>query len=147
MNGLDPAGILEMRHLIRSFVAEARTVFLSSHLLDEVEKTCDHVAIVDRGRIVLQGAVDEIAARGEPTLVVDVDDAEAARRVLDADARVARVEEDRGTLRLTLADGLAPAEVNRALVAAGVEVSRLLPERATLEEAFLAITSRLGSDE
>ena len=51
MNGLDPAGILEMRHLIRAFVDEGRTVFLSSHLLDEVEKTCDQVAIVDRGRV------------------------------------------------------------------------------------------------
>ena len=49
MNGLDPAGILEMRHLIRAFVDEGRTVFLSSHLLDEVEKTCDQIAIVDRG--------------------------------------------------------------------------------------------------
>src|SRR3954471_737970 len=57
MNGLDPAGILEMRHLIRAFVGEGRTVFLSSHLLDEVEKTCDQVAIVDQGRIVVQGGV------------------------------------------------------------------------------------------
>src|SRR5436305_659212 len=53
MNGLDPAGILEMRHLIRAFVDEGRTVFLSSHLLDEVEKTCDDIAIVDRGRVIL----------------------------------------------------------------------------------------------
>src|SRR6185312_12630501 len=60
MNGLDPAGILEMRHLIRAFVGEGRTIFLSSHLLDEVEKTCDQVAIVDLGRVVLQGAVGEI---------------------------------------------------------------------------------------
>ena len=69
MNGLDPAGILEMRHLIRAFVDEGRTVFLSSHLLDEVEKTCDQVAIVDRGRVILQGAVDEIAATGDPTVL------------------------------------------------------------------------------
>ena len=62
MNGLDPAGILEMRHLIRSFVDEGRTVFLSSHLLDEVEKTADEVAIVDRGSIVVQGSIGEIVA-------------------------------------------------------------------------------------
>src|SRR5213595_748648 len=80
MNGLDPAGILEMRHLIRSFVDEARTVFLSSHLLDEVEKTADQVAIVDQGRIVVQGSVSEIASGGEPTLLVEVDDSTAARR-------------------------------------------------------------------
>src|SRR6476469_1308460 len=54
MNGLDPAGILEMRGFIRDFVEEGRTVFLSSHLLDEVERTCDQVAIIDRGEVVIQ---------------------------------------------------------------------------------------------
>src|SRR3954452_10258472 len=148
MNGLDPAGILEMRRLIRAFVDEGRTVFLSSHLLDEVEKTCDQVAIVDHGRVVLQGAVGEIAAQGEPTLLVEVDDATAARAVLGGEPRITHVEEEGSSkLRLTLSDGLGSADVNRALVAAGVAVSRLEPARATLEETFLSITSRLGEGE
>jgi ABC-2 type transport system ATP-binding protein len=148
MNGLDPAGILEMRRLIRAFVEEGRTVFLSSHLLDEVERTCDHVAIVDRGRVVLQGDVAAIAAQGEPTLLVEVDDLAAARAILAGEPRVTKVADDEpSTLRLTLGDGLGAADVNRALVAAGVAVSRLELERATLEETFLAITSRLGVDE
>ena len=148
MNGLDPAGILDMRRLIRSFVEEGRTVFLSSHLLDEVEKTCDHVAIVDQGVVVTQGTVRELASRGEPTLLIEIDDAPAARGVLGAEPRVTHIE-DEGTsiLRLTLGDGLAPAEINRALVSAGVGVSRLEPARATLEDTFLAITSRLGANE
>src|SRR5205807_10611321 len=62
MNGLDPAGIQDFRGFVRSFVAEGRTVVLSSHLLDEVEKTCDQIAIVDRGRVVLQGSLDEVRA-------------------------------------------------------------------------------------
>jgi len=139
MNGLDPAGILEMRRLIRAFVEEGRTVFLSSHLLDEVEKTCDHVAIVDRGRIVLQGSVAEIAAEGEPSVLIEVDDQAAARRVLDGRL----VETEGEALRVTLTDDLTAAELNRSLVAAGIGVSRLEPQRATLEETFLAITSRL----
>jgi ABC-2 type transport system ATP-binding protein len=148
MNGLDPAGILEMRRLIRAFVDEGRTVFLSSHLLDEVEKTCDQVAIVDHGRVVLQGAVGEIAAQGEPTLVVEVDDEATAREVLAREARITRVEDDGpSTLRLTLADGLGASDVNRSLVSAGIAVSRLEPTRATLEDTFLAITSRLGEAE
>src|SRR6266550_4657316 len=106
MNGLDPAGILEMRHLIRAFVDEGRTVFLSSHLLDEVEKTCDQVAIVDRGRIVIQGGVADIASSGDPTLLIEVDDAEAALRALDG--RVVRYEDEGRGLRLTLAEGLTP---------------------------------------
>jgi ABC-2 type transport system ATP-binding protein len=148
MNGLDPAGILEMRRLIRAFVDEGRTVFLSSHLLDEVEKTCDQVAIVDQGRVVLQGAVGAIAAQGEPTVLVEVGDLGAARNLFAGDARVARFEEEgAGTFRLTLSDGLGPAEINRSLVAAGIDVSRLEPARATLEETFLSITSRLEANE
>jgi ABC-2 type transport system ATP-binding protein len=147
MNGLDPAGILEMRHLIRAFVGEGRTVFLSSHLLDEVEKTCDHIAIVDRGRVILQGAVDEIAATGDPTVLLDVDDTEAARRLLAGDPRVTHVEQEGAELRITLADGLGSAEINRALVEAGIAVSRLEPARASLEEKFLAVTSRLETSE
>ena len=64
MNGLDPAGILEFRHLIRELVAEGRTVLLSSHLLDEVEKTCDVAAIVDEGRVVAQGPIHELVGGG-----------------------------------------------------------------------------------
>jgi ABC-2 type transport system ATP-binding protein len=147
MNGLDPAGILEMRHLIRAFVGEGRTIFLSSHLLDEVEKTCDQVAIVDHGRVILQGAVEEIASSGEPTVLVEVDDIVAARRLLEADPRISKVEDEGGELRLTLSAEIRPAEVNRALVQAGIAVSRLEPARATLEQTFLAVTSRLESGE
>jgi ABC-2 type transport system ATP-binding protein len=145
MNGLDPAGILEMRHLIRAFVDEGRTVFLSSHLLDEVEKTCDHIAIVDQGRIVVQGGVEEIAASGSPTVFIEVDDQAAARRVLGE--TISQIEEEALGLRLTLPEGMTSAAVNAALVGAGLSVSRLEPARATLEQTFLAITSRLESNE
>ena len=145
MNGLDPAGILEIRHLIRAFVGEGRTVFLSSHLLDEVEKTCDQIAIVDQGRIVVQGGVEEIASSGSPTVLVEVDDPAAARRILGA--TVSQIEEEASGLRLTLPEGMTSAAVNAALVGAGLAVSRLEPARATLEQTFLAITSRLESNE
>ena len=84
MNGLDPAGMHEMRAMITSLAGEGRTVVLSSHLLDEVERTCDAVAIVDRGRIVRQGPIDELI-RGAGALVVQVDCAEPARaaRLID----------------------------------------------------------------
>ena len=143
MNGLDPAGILELRHLIRSFVDEGRTVFLSSHLLDEVEKTADHVAIVDAGQVVAAGSVAELVAGKRPTLLVEVDDAAAARRTLGSLAAVRSIADDGAELRVVLGDGLAAAEVNRALVGAGVSVSRLETVHSSLEERFLEITSRL----
>ena len=79
-NGLDPAGIHEFRAMIRGFVAEGRTVLLSSHLLDEVEKICDAVAIVDRGRVVIQGSIAELAAGGEQTILIATSDDERSQR-------------------------------------------------------------------
>src|SRR5262245_9432694 len=143
MNGLDPAGILELRLLIRSFVAEGRTVFLSSHLLDEVEKTVDEVAIVDGGRIVAQGPVAQIAGRREPELLVEVDDSAAARRTLGALSGVRSVVDDGSALRVVLADRFNASAVNRVLVGAGIAVSRLEPARVTLEQRFLDLTTRL----
>src|SRR5215211_4274064 len=81
-NGLDPAGIQEFRHMIRGFVDEGRTVLLSSHLLDEVEKICDQVAIVDRGQVVVQGSIAELAADGKQTILVATSDNEQAVRIL-----------------------------------------------------------------
>src|ERR1700685_4309586 len=74
MNGLDPAGMHEMRDMILSLVAEGRTVMLSSHLLDEVERTCDAVAIVDRGRVIRQGSISDLLAGAPVALVVDCSD-------------------------------------------------------------------------
>ena len=141
-NGLDPAGILEFRHLVRRLVGEGRTVVLSSHLLDEVEKICDAVAIVDRGNVVWQGPIDAIHGDGRTTLLVDVDDVPAALALLGDHA----VEATPDGLRVALPAGDAAqlaAEINRTLVAAGVAVRRLEPSRASLEERFLEITSRL----
>src|SRR3954464_9195475 len=81
-NGLDPAGIHEFREMIRALVGEGRTVLLSSHLLDEVEKICDEVAIVDRGQVVAQGPIAELAAGGGQTILVATSDDEQALALL-----------------------------------------------------------------
>jgi ABC-2 type transport system ATP-binding protein len=143
MNGLDPAGIREFREFVRSFVAEGRTIMLSSHLLDEVEKTCDHAAIVDQGRIVVQGPIAELRDAGEHTLLVEVDDVPAARAVLDGHPAVERIAEAGAGLEVVLSDVAIVPELNRRLVAAGLAVRRLEPERASLEQRFLQITTRL----
>ncbi len=84
MNGLDPAGMHEMRDMIRSLVAEGRTVVLSSHLLDEVQRTCDAVAIVDRGNVIRQGPIAELLAGTRWTLQVDCSEPDRARALLAA---------------------------------------------------------------
>ena len=143
MNGLDPAGILEFRNLIHSLVAEGRTVMLSSHLLDEVEKTCDFVAIVDRGEIVAQGPLDEVRGDEQPRVLIGVDQLDTARQLLERIAGVVKVRVEDGLLQLALADLDLIPELNRQLVGAGLAVRRLEPLQASLEQRFLAITSRL----
>ena len=145
-NGLDPAGIQEFRNMIRALVEqEGRTVFLSSHLLAEVERTCDHAAIVDRGRVIAQGAITELAGGGtHHELIVAVDDPAGALLALDGHELVHEARPSDEGLRVVLADGFkdTPA-VNALLVAAGVGVYRLEPVRESLEHRFLEITSRL----
>ncbi len=147
-NGLDPAGIQEFRGLVRSLVDEGRTVVLSSHLLDEVEKICDHLAIVDHGRIVAQGAIADLAGGEEGTITVGCDEPSAAAALLSGHEAVASVEQADGGLRVVLAPDVsvdsAAADINRRLVEAGIAVHRLEPARVSLEQAFLEITSRLG---
>jgi len=148
MNGLDPAGMHEMRAMIISLVDEGRTVVLSSHLLDEVERTCDAVAIVDRGRVVRQGPIDELTrGTGAGSLQVDcADPARAARLIDEAGIAAATSLTDAG-LTVTLPAGSSRelvADINRRLVGAEISVYGLQETRASLEEWFLSVTTRLG---
>jgi len=144
MNGLDPAGILEFRGLVAALVGEGRTVMLSSHILDEVEKTCDYVAIVDRGEIVAMGSLAELQqGDGQPRVLIGVDGEGRALEVLAGVAGVTDVSVDNGVIRASVKDADVIPELNRRLVEAGIPVRRLEPLHASLEERFLAITSRL----
>jgi ABC-2 type transport system ATP-binding protein len=143
-NGLDPAGMAEFRRTIRSFVEEdGRTVFISSHLLDEVEKIADDIAIVQAGALVVHGSVADLVAGGAASLRLRVDDVDGAMRVLGDFAFVTRVERgDPGTLevRLERVDDERSIALTRALVEAGVGVAELVRRRESLEERFLEIT-------
>jgi ABC-2 type transport system ATP-binding protein len=148
MNGLDPAGMHEMRAMITSLAGEGRTVVLSSHLLDEVERTCDAVAIVDRGRVIRQGPIDELI-RGAGAMVVRVDCAEPARAaqlIGQAGLAAGTALTDTG-LAVTLpaaASRELVADINRRLVGAGIPVYGLREIQTSLEDWFLSVTSRLG---
>jgi ABC-2 type transport system ATP-binding protein len=151
-NGLDPGGIQEFREMIRAMVEqEGRTVFISSHLLDEVEKICDHAAIVDRGKIITQGPIAELAEGGtQHELIVGVSDTERALGLIEACGQARESHRSDEGLRVMLADSAdtSPAEmaatINAALVSAGLSVYRLEPVRQSLERRFLEVTSRLA---
>jgi len=131
-NGLDPQGITEIRALLLDLHREGTTIFLSSHLLAEVEQLCSRVGVLDRGRLVLQ---DDVATLTAPTgsTVVETPVPDRVRATLDG--RVSSVEGTRVIVR-----GEDPAEVNALLVGAGVPVTGLALERPTLEQVVLAAT-------
>lgn len=147
MNGLDPAGMREMRDMILSLVAEGRTVVLSSHLLDEVERTCDAVAIVDRGQVIRQGLISELLAGAGLSLQVECSEPGRAATLLAATDLGVTTDLEAGGLAITLPPGASrdtTAQVARVLVTAGIDLWRLQQSQASLESWFLQVTSRLG---
>jgi ABC-2 type transport system ATP-binding protein len=146
-NGLDPAGMQEFRDMIRGFVAEGRTVLLSSHLLDEVEKICDAVAIVDRGSVVMQGSIADLARGGEQTILIATSDEDRALTLLTESRAVASAVAEAEGIRVRLRPDVeaepAADDIGRRLVLAGLAIRRFEPARASLEQRFLEITSRL----
>jgi ABC-2 type transport system ATP-binding protein len=150
MNGLDPAGIHEFRTLVGSLVDEGLTVFVSSHLLDEIEKTCQYVAVIDKGHITYHGPLADVGRRSSVAAAIDCDCGERAVVILQGHPAIAGVVlSGSSTIVVTLTPqaGTDPhgayASINRMLVHADVGVSRIEPLRDTLEQRFLAMTSRL----
>ena len=144
-NGLDPAGIHEMRALIQALpAAHGVSVFLSSHLLAEVEQVAGHVGIVGRGRLLFEGTLAELQGRRRPRVVLEVDRPSAAASVLrTAGWPVERVDEH-GVAPSVAADIPSRAEVARAvnaLVGAGIALYQLRTERPSLEDLFLDLTA------
>jgi ABC-2 type transport system ATP-binding protein len=148
MNGLDPAGILEMRYLIRELVAEGRTVLLSSHLLDEVEKTCDVAAIVDHGVVVAQGTIAELTAGGARTIDFVAAPRARAASLLAGFESVTRAAEHDGAIRVELSPEAPPdrdvvTALLRRLLDHGIAVERVAAVTSSLEDRFLDTTTRL----
>jgi len=149
MNGLDPAGMHEMRDMIRGLADEGRTVMLSSHLLDEVQRTCDQVAIVDHGQVIRQGPIEELTESAGTAIEVQCSDPPAAARALGTLGIASRITITENGLTVTLAAGPRreqAAEITRRLAEAGISVYSLQQTHASLEDWFLSVTSRFGEE-
>ncbi|MEU3253718.1 ABC transporter ATP-binding protein [Streptomyces sp. NPDC006997] len=138
-NGLDPQGMREIRALVRELAAEGTTVFLSSHLLDEIEQVCTHAAVMAQGRLITQGTVSDLAAGTRGRLVVTTPDGAEAARVLKERGVGDVVVTDDGRVTGEAPDGEL-ADLTAALVGMGVRVRGFGVERASLEDAFVALT-------
>ncbi|MGW1704658.1 ATP-binding cassette domain-containing protein [Streptomyces sp. NPDC002206] len=139
-NGLDPQGMREIRALVRELAAEGTTVFLSSHLLDEIEQVCTHAAVMARGRLITQGPVADLAAGTRGRLAVTTPDpGDAARILKELGVTGITADGDRVSAEAPPAD-VELADLNSALVGGGVRVRSFGVERASLEDAFVALT-------
>jgi ABC-2 type transport system ATP-binding protein len=138
-NGLDPQGTREVRSLIRALAADGTTVFLSSHLLSEIEQVCTHVAVMRSGRLVTAGTLDDMRAESAPRVRVRTPDADAAASTLQRLGMVVeRTSADE--LDAALPVGLPVEAVTAALVADGVRVRGIAVTGASLEERFVELT-------
>jgi ABC-2 type transport system ATP-binding protein len=133
---LDPPQIAEMRRVLRRYATDGRAVLVSSHLLAEVEQTCTHAVVVNKGRIVAAGPVSEIVGES-PSVQLSVSDVAAATSVLET-LNVRGVKRDGASDLIVDMNGTPREEVVASLVRAGVGVDRVVPRRR-LEDAFLAL--------
>jgi ABC-2 type transport system ATP-binding protein len=147
-NGLDPAGIVEMRSLIRSLADEGMTIFVSSHLLSEIEHICDHVVMIRSGRSVFQGSVAALRGMRTSELVVRPDDAGQLgnlAQLLSDKGFTAQIEESSGTV--VVADAVALAgPLNRVAFEAGIVIAHLAERERSLEDAYFALTGTHSGD-
>ena len=142
-NGLDPAGMREVRQLLRRLADDGTTVFVSSHLLAEVEAMCDRVGVLSRGKLIAEGPPGNLRGGGEH-LRIEVDDPQRAAGVLRGLPEVEPAAGEGRILRVRLDGAATAAGVNAALVSAGVGVGALMPERDSLEDVFLSLVEDGG---
>jgi len=143
-NGLDPAGMKEIRELIIRLGREGKTIFLNSHLLHEVEQVCDHVAIIRKGKVVAAGATDDLIKRGG-TLQIQVTDADKAVLLLEAEGWVSSVTRQGELLILKVPVNRA-ADISALLAKNGVFISEMKTRDDSLESIFLELTEEEAVD-
>ncbi len=142
-NGLDPRGIAEIRKLIIQIAREGITIILASHLLDEVQKICSHVAVLDNGRNIFTGQVEDILG---DSLQVEIGsrDNNAMLKAMDDIPEIISCEKEGNFYIATLKDGFHSTDLNQALFAKGISLSHLALQKKSLESHFLELLKNNG---
>ncbi len=138
-NGLDPQGIAEIRSILLDIAQSGKTIFMASHILDEVEKVCSHVAIIKRGKLLAAGPVGSII-NNEITLEVGCDDNAILRSLLEQMDSISKVEEKGNLLLAQMAAGTSSSTINQLAFDNGIVLTHLATRQKKLEEEFLEIT-------
>lgn len=140
-NGLDPQGIAEVREIIHRIAGEGKTILMASHILDEVERVCSHVAIIKKGRLLATGEVGAILS-DDRQLEIGADDLVRLRELLAAVPGVRKIEEKGHHLSLLVQPGLTAAELNKLAYENGLTLNHLVLRPRSLESEFLEITGK-----
>ncbi len=138
-NGLDPEGMVEMRRIIQKIAAQGKTIILASHILDEVEKICSHVAIIKKGKLLATGAIGSILS-DQPTVEAAAPDLEKLSQFLSTCFLVKKVTRADDRLILELQQGRNSGELNQLAFESGIVLNHLVTKRQSLEVEFLEIT-------
>jgi ABC-type multidrug transport system ATPase subunit len=140
-NGLDPEGMVEMRHIIQKIAAQGKTILLASHILDEVEKICSHVAIIKKGKLLAVGAIGSILS-DQPTVEAGAADLDKLFHFLSSVSLVKKITRADNRLILELQLGRTPEDLNRLAFEHGIILDHLVLKRQSLEVEFLEITRK-----
>jgi ABC-2 type transport system ATP-binding protein len=140
-NGLDPVGIAEVRNLIRQLAQSGKTIIMASHLLDEVEKVCTHVAILQRGKLLGSGPVNAVLSRDNFIEIGSADNQALTQLIQKHPAFVQVLPGQDGILQVTFNETIAPAALNNWCAQQGIWLSHLQMSRKSLETAFLELTN------
>ncbi len=139
-NGLDPQGIAEIRGLILKIAERGITIILASHLLDEVQKICSHVAVLDKGKNIFTGKVEDIM-NTSALVEVAAQNMQALEQALNANARISSVTPEKAILLVNMDEGYESSELNRDLFKQGIALTHLNLRKRSLENYFLELTS------
>jgi len=140
-NGLDPAGIAEIRELIRTLNGQGITIIIASHLLDEVEKVCTHVAILKKGDLLVHGPVDEVL-RSEDLVEVRAADMAALENAMRGMKGIRKMKLVDNTLQIACDNGLTTMQVNEYCMSKGIVLSHLVLKKKSLESKFMELTNK-----
>jgi len=140
-NGLDPEGIAEVREVVLEQVKTGKTLILASHILSEVEKVCDHVAILKKGELLANGPVKELLTEDEIIEVSCTDNGKLSKALQGTDL-VSETKEENGTLVMTLCEGVSAAEINAFAFSNQLVISHMLSRKRSLESQFLELVKQ-----
>ena len=140
-NGLDPSGIAEIRQLIRKLNKEGITIIIASHLLDEIEKVCTHVAILKKGDLLLNGPVNEVLL-SEDQVEVRSADMTLLQQVLQNMTGIRKISGSDGILNLTCEPSVTTIDINEFCIKNGIVLSHLLLKKKSLETKFMELTNK-----